>query len=119
MPQETGLKAQMMAAAEEAIDELVRKTEAKEHLTLSEIEELVRTAGEAVMTRLTGQLVEAEAQEDESANCPECGEPMRYKGKRGRNLITETGEVRVERAYYYCPACRRGVFPPGPTMGDD
>jgi uncharacterized protein with PIN domain len=119
MPQESELKARMMAAAEAAIDELLAEAEKKDALMLSDIERLVRTAGEAVMTEFTAKMVDAEAQQEASAICPECGEKMRYKGQKGRDLITETGEVRFERAYYYCPACRQGIFPPGPTVGSE
>jgi hypothetical protein len=31
-------------------------------------------------------------------------------------VVTETGEVEVERAYYYCETCKRGIFPPGQEM---
>ncbi len=117
MPQKSELKAEMMAAAEEAINELLAEAEKKEEIRLSDIERLVRSTGEAVMARLTAKLVEAEGQQAVSAICPECGQKMRYKGRKGRDLITETGEVWLERAYYYCPACRQGIFPPGPAVG--
>jgi len=110
------LKARMMAEAEEAIDRLLAERSRKEDLQLSDIERLVRTAGQQVMERLTVGLVEAEAEGEESRDCPECGRRMRYKDRKERNLVTETGEVRLERAYYYCPTCRKGVFPPRPTM---
>jgi len=83
----------------------------KEELKLSDIERLVRVAGEQVMKRLTARLVGAGAQEAESHICAECGGEARYKGQKARDLITETGEVRLERAYYYCPNCRKGFFP--------
>jgi hypothetical protein len=110
------LKARMMAEAEEAIDRLLAERSGKEELQLSDIERLVRTAGQQVMERFTVGLVRAEAEGEESRDCPECGRRMRYKDRKGRNLVTETGEVRFERVYYYCPTCRKGVFPPRPTM---
>jgi ribosomal protein S27AE len=112
------LKARMMAEAEKAIERLLVERSEKKELTLSDIERLVRAAGQGVMKEFTGELVEEEAQKAQSRMCPECGQKMRYKGKKGRDLATETGEVRLERAYYYCPTCRKGVFPPGPTVGD-
>jgi len=119
MPPQKDLKAQMMAAAEEVINELLAEAAKQEDLCLGDIERLVRTAGEGVMTRLTAKLVEAEARQEHSAICPDCGGKMRYKGKKGRNLITETGEVRLERGYYYCPTCRQGIFPPGSAVGGE
>jgi predicted RNA-binding Zn-ribbon protein involved in translation (DUF1610 family) len=112
-----GLKARMMAEAEKAIERLLADRSEKEELTLSDIERLVRTAGEGVMERFTDELVGEEAQPRQSQVCPECGKKMRYKGEKARDLVTETGEVRVKRAYYYCPTCRKGFFPPRPTVG--
>ena len=113
------LKAQMMAEAEKAIDRLLAGVEEKEDLMLSDIERLVRTAGQRVMEQFTQELVRAEAEVEGSNICPECGQKMRYKGQKGRNLATETGDVSLQRAYYYCPKCRKGVFPPGPTLGTE
>jgi uncharacterized protein with PIN domain len=107
----------MMAAAEGVIERLLAGTKEKEELSLSDIERLVRRAGQDVMGELTGALANAEAQSRESRICPECERKMRYKGRRKRELVTETGEVSVERGYYYCPTCREGFFPPRPTMG--
>ena len=111
------LKARMMAEAEDAIDELLAGRGEKEELKLRDIERLVRAVGQRVMERFTSDLVEVEAQRKESRICPECEGKMRYKGQKARDLVTETGEVRLERGYYYCPTCRKGFFPPGPTMG--
>ena len=111
------LKARMMAEAEKAVERLLADRSEKEDLALSDIERLVRRAGQAVMEGFTGELVEEEAQKPQSRICPTCGQKMRYKGEKARDLVTETGEVRLERAYYYCPSCRKGVFPPGPTVG--
>jgi hypothetical protein len=110
------LKARMMAEAEVAIDKLLASAGEKEELTLSDIERLVRGAGRQVMEGLTADLVEAESEGEENRICPECGRRMRYKGKEARTVITETGEVRIERGRYYCLTCEQSVFPPGPTL---
>jgi NADH pyrophosphatase NudC (nudix superfamily) len=110
------LKARLMAEAEKAINKLMAEKGEKEELQLSDIERLVRTAGQQMMERFTVGVVEAEAEGEDCRVCPECGRRMRYKGHKGRNLVTESGEVWLERAYYYCPTCRKGVFPPRPTM---
>ena len=113
------LKGQMMVEAEEAINQLLAGVGEKEEVKLSDIERLVRVAGEQVMERFTARLVEVGAQEVEGRICPACGGEARYKGQKARDLITETGEVRLERAYYYCPNCRKGFFPPGPAVGSE
>ena len=118
-PNDKELKAEMMAAAEEVNEKLLAGRKEKEELSLGDIERLVRQAGQDVMGELTGTLAQAEAQGGESRECPECGRKMRYKGRKKRELVTETGEVSLERGYYYCPKCQKGVFPPGPTMGTE
>lgn len=111
------LKAQMMAQAEAAIEALLAERAKKGALDLSDIEHLAREAGQRVMQDLTVDLADAEAAQEEDTKCPECGRDLHYKGKRERTLVAETGEVRLERGYYYCPTCRKGIFPPRPTVG--
>jgi predicted RNA-binding Zn-ribbon protein involved in translation (DUF1610 family) len=53
-------------------------------------------------------------QEAPGPKCPECGKEMRYKGLKDRGLATSVGEIELERAYFYCPDCKQGFFPPGP-----
>ena len=109
------LKARLMAEAEAAIDKILANKPAGEDITLSEIEQLALSGGKDFREAVLGHLVE-EGQAGvnrEAINCPGCGAAMHYKGKRTKPLVTEAGEVRVERDYYYCAACKRGVFPPG------
>ena len=111
------LKAQMMAQVEATVERLLAERAKKGQLDLSDIEHLVREAGERVMQELTSGLVDAEADTEKRAECPECGQRLLYKGKRGRDLVTQTGEAHLKRGYYYCPTCRKGIFPPRPTVG--
>lgn len=115
-PDKEQLKARMMADAEAVIDQMLSEGSEQEQLDLSDIEHLARAAGRRIMERLTCTLVDTEAREEEGCTCPECGQKARYKGRRRRNLVTDTGEVRLERGYYYCPTCQEGFFPPRPTM---
>ena len=111
------LKARMMGEAEAAIDKLLGQKKGAEEITLREIEQLVLRAGQEVRGGLTAILVEESAtrggQEVPGPACPECGREMHYKGLKAKRLVTETGEVEVKRAYYYCAGCRVGLFPPG------
>lgn len=118
-PSEEELKARMMAEAEGAIEELLARAGAMEDIVLSDIERLVRAAGQQVQQGLTETLVQAKREEENEGGvlCPECGQKMRYKGQKRKWVITETGEVTLERAHYYCETCRKGVFPPGRTLG--
>jgi DNA repair exonuclease SbcCD ATPase subunit len=114
-PSKEELKAQMMAKAEAAIDKLLAKKKPAEEISLTEIEQLALQAGAEIQQEVTSALVEASRDPVEvpEPTCPECGKPMRYKAHKKKRIVTASGEVEVERAYYYCAACKRGVFPPG------
>jgi uncharacterized protein with PIN domain len=75
--------------------------------------------------RLMGEMMsklvaEREAvQPAEGMKCPKCGAPMQDKGRRKRTVRGPEGPVELDRAYYYCPACKQGVFPPGSGASTD
>jgi hypothetical protein len=109
------LKAHLMGEALKAIEALIARKPKAEDITLSEIEQLAVEGGrnfrEAVLASLVGE--SSGANEGDEHSCPRCGQAMHYKGKRPKDVVTEAGEVRIERDYYYCAHCRQGVFPPG------
>lgn len=118
MPQtDNELKARMMARAEAAIDALLAKRKNIGKLGLDDIERMSRETGGQVMQGVTADLAEAEACAEEGRVCPECGQELIYKGRKARRLVTDAGEVCIERSHYYCPTCRKGIFPPRPSMG--
>ncbi len=46
--------------------------------------------------------------------CPQCGVPLKPRGKQTRHLQTHGGRtLTLERRYGVCPACQDGLFPPG------
>ena len=106
------LEARLMAEAQAAIKRMLAERAKQESLTITEIERLARTVGQAMMQDISQELVAEESQRDEGRDCPKCGQKMRDKGKKGRNIITETGTIWVARPYYYCEHCRAGIFPP-------
>jgi len=107
------LKAQLLAQAEAAIDELLAKKKAPAIASLADIEHVVRQAGETIQEAMTTALLQESGAEltAQWPTCPTCG--RRRLAKRPRRVVTETGEVVVVRDYYYCRHCRKGVFPPG------
>ena len=84
-------------------------------MNLTDIEQLVLRAREQFEAMLTEALIEAEEAERKGARptCPQCGGAMRNRGYRDRKLLTQTGEVRIQRRYYRCTDCGSGLFPPG------
>ncbi len=109
------LQARLLAKAEKVIkDRLAEKPTTKE-MTLSDIERWVLRTGQQVQAKLLEELAQAsrEAQSAEAPRCERCGSQMQRRGPRPRQVITEVGEMTLERAYYVCPGCGASLFPPG------
>ena len=85
--------------------------------SFDEIMERARQEREAVMKPLLEELVGEAGEVDVDVCCPECGERAQNKGKKKREIQHREGAVEVNRAYYYCPSCKQGFFPPGPETG--
>jgi len=111
------LAAALLAEAKEAIDQLLDWHEETAEPSLTQIEDMVLKLRKQVGERMAEMVIE----EQEAVRpvpgpaCPACGQEMRYKDMKRTTIGTRSGEVRLERAYYYCERCRGGLFPPRPT----
>jgi hypothetical protein len=47
--------------------------------------------------------------------CEQCGQEMIFKGYPEKVVHGLRVDTEIPRAYYICPRCEAGVFPPGPT----
>lgn len=65
---------------------------------------------------LAGRLLEQRLNQDRSdfqgpqAACP-CGGQARYAGRRQKTFQSVLGPLRLQRAFYHCPACGQGFYP--------
>jgi hypothetical protein len=108
------LKARLMAEAEAAIEKLLAERVAPSRASLADIERVALNAGQQLEEVFATTLAAESALElPPWPTCPTCGQKLANKGKRKRRVVTRAGELEIERTYYYCPACRRGLFPPG------
>jgi hypothetical protein len=51
----------------------------------------------------------------EAPTCEQCGQPMVFKGYSEKKIQGLEAEAKIPRAYYVCPTCEVGLFPPGPA----
>lgn len=49
--------------------------------------------------------------------CAGCGGSAAYAGRRPKTLTATLGTLRLERAYYHCPACNAGFHPRDRALG--
>ena len=107
------LKRELLALAEEAVEATLQWDRKHPERTFAEIETFVLAIRRRLGQRLAVALCEEQAQARGGAECPECGRALHYKDTAPRQVGSLVGEVQFERRYYYCPHCKRSVFPPG------
>lgn len=109
------LKAEMMKAFEERLDEALDWQEGRATFRLTELEDYLLGMGEEVQEVLAeGMLGQVESKQPvEAPRCERCGRRMDYKGQKQKWVVTRLGEIKIRRSYYRCRDCQQGIFPPG------
>jgi hypothetical protein len=84
--------------------------------------EAVETAVRRQTLRFAARVVEQRLNADHSdfsgaSRSCSCGRPARYVDRRAKPFQTVLGELRLERAYYYCATCQRGFCPRDQELG--
>lgn len=104
-----------MAVVAEMYDELRGWRENHPEASIDEIAGQITPGRRALMGQLMKQLAwqHGAGEVIEGVECPDCGNSMLYKGRPKRVVAHLEGETVLERAYYYCPECEAGFFPPG------
>ena len=110
-----GLRMELRQGAERMIEEVLDWWEGTEEPNFKQIEEKVLQVRQKVSEKVAEVLIQGQerVQLAKSPTCPKCGQGMEYKGQKEKTVEGLLGQVRLRRAYYYCPACQAGLFPPG------
>lgn len=108
-------KAEMQEAFGQLWEELYSWRAAHPEASFDEIATQLTPRRRVLMGQLLGQLAcqHGDGAEVAGVKCPKCGEMMPYKGCPSREIEHLEGETELRRAYYHCPDCKSGLFPPG------
>ena len=53
----------------------------------------------------------------QQASCPRCARVLKVQERVGRTVETMVGPMELERPYFYCRACRAGLYPLDDALG--
>ena len=106
------IKAELMSQFEQWVEEALQAGE--NQLSLTEIEDLGLGVRQQVGQQLISGLAEQQVERGKAdlPTCARCGKRLHPKGVKRRYVRTRTGELHLERNYYYSPTCQHGLFPP-------
>ena len=110
-------RAEFLARAEELWDDFDAWYKENPEATFDEMEEQLGRQRRAVF----GKLLELRLRQDnlgatpEAPRCERCRKPMVFKGYLTKDVQGLDVEAEISRAYFHCPTCKVGVFPPGST----
>ena len=86
--------------------------QAVESLDLEALEVAVRQQVLQLAGRAVEQRLNADTSDEMGPRVPcRCGGEAHFAGRRRKEFHTVLGLLRLERAYYHCPACGHGFFP--------
>lgn len=105
----------LLAKAEQLIDEYLSWEESHPRPELTQIEDIALKLRKELGKEIAQMALEDQAMRRPvpGPKCPECGQEMHYKGEKGEQVESRVGGLGLERGYYYCSACQKGIFPPG------
>lgn len=108
-------RTRLLEKAAEAIDEYLEWEEQNPEPDLTQIEDIALRLRKEFGQAIAQLAIENQASRTPAPGprCSQCGEEMRYKGKKRTRVESRTGDLEVERGYYYCPKCKQRIFPPG------
>ena len=110
-PSKEERKAELMRRAEGLIDQMLAEEKPTDEMMFEDIEQAALRVGRGLQATIIAEATQS-VEAREVIECPNCGKPMAYQGLRSRAMVSEAGEVTIQRSYYYCRTCKVGSFPP-------
>lgn len=108
------LKAELLEKYGQRLDKLFEELDPDEEIHLTEIEEAALAIRQELSRDLTQSLANRQSKVSSPEEvCPKCGGMMHNKGRKKKHVRSRSGDIDLERPYYYCAKCQSGHFPPG------
>jgi uncharacterized protein with PIN domain len=88
--------------------------------SLAQVAETVWNLRQALTGGLTEAIVEHAHRGEhtrQQSHCPQCERLLKARAPVQRTVETLVGVVQLERPYFYCPACRVGLYPLDEILG--
>lgn len=108
-------KAALMQRVEALIEQMLDWTETTSSPNLTQIEDMALDLRQQFGQALSEEAIASQENVEplHLPTCPQCGKTMRPKAKKNKTVVARVGELNLRRSHFYCPACARGLFPPG------
>jgi len=95
-------------------------SQALEEIDFEALERAMRRRGLQLAARLLEQRFNRDHGDYQGSSLPcACGRRARYVERRWKSFHSVVGELKLERAYYYCWECERGFCPRDRALGMD
>jgi len=111
------MREELRSKVESLLEEVLDWYEANDAPNMSQIEAEMLAIRQKLGQEMARLIIEGQeaTRPSEAPPCPKCQRQMRYKGEKEKIVDCLIGQVTMERAYYHCPRCQEGLFPPGPA----
>jgi hypothetical protein len=108
-------RAAYISAAEQLWETFIAWYDAHPDATFDEMEEVAGEQGRGLLGDVLALAVRRGdlGATPEAPRCEQCGRAMVFKGYPEKDVHGLRADAEIPRAYYICPHCEAGVFPPG------
>ena len=113
------LRGQLHTRFDQWLDELEAQLQ-EPAPSLAQVTEAVWNLRQALTGGLTETIVEHAHRGEhtrQQSRCPQCARLLTARDPVRRTVETLVGSVQLERPYFYCPACRVGLYPLDEVLG--
>ena len=104
----------------EKLDTIMDTLESRPMSHLGDITGSILENKSGILGELAWGLIACHQQEllaQEILTCPHCGKLLKKRGAHSRQVETLVGTIRIERPFFYCASCKKGLYPMDEALG--